>query len=149
MREPSWSLVPTAKCGLSSVGPCHHNSLSGPPPRRLVGLYSDFVCARAARMAEPRGRQRPGQPDRQHSLHEVAAREFAALNVPDQTSQCMLVHRPLRMPRLIAPRVIPDKNATCPSRTGCRETVNGSPIGAASQLRRIVIVEVEERPPEI
>src|SRR5882757_694124 len=47
MREPSWSLVPTAKCGLSSVGPCHHSSLSGPPPPRLVGLYSDFVCALA------------------------------------------------------------------------------------------------------
>jgi hypothetical protein len=42
--------------------------------------------------------------------------------------------------------LFPDKNATYPNRTGCRETVNGSPIGALSQLRRIAIVEVEEEP---
>src|SRR5882762_5693900 len=47
MREASWSFVPTAKCGLSSVGPCHHKSLRAPPPPRLVGLYSDWVCAAA------------------------------------------------------------------------------------------------------
>src|SRR6185436_11270379 len=47
MREPSWSLVPTAKCGLSSVAPCHHSTLSAPPPPRLVGLYWKAVCARA------------------------------------------------------------------------------------------------------
>src|SRR5581483_7264510 len=47
MREPSWSLVPTAKCGLSSVAPCHHSTLRAPPPPRLVGLYSNLLCARA------------------------------------------------------------------------------------------------------
>src|SRR5882672_7657201 len=47
MREASWSFVPTAKCGLSSVGPCHHKSLRAPPPPRLVGLYSDSLCAAA------------------------------------------------------------------------------------------------------
>src|SRR6185295_11259153 len=46
MREPSWSLVPTAKCGLSSVAPCHHSTLSAPPPPRLVGLYWNAACAR-------------------------------------------------------------------------------------------------------
>src|SRR5438270_1378223 len=40
MREPSWSLVPTAKCGLSKVGACQNSILSGPPPPALVGLYS-------------------------------------------------------------------------------------------------------------
>ncbi len=45
MREPSWSLVPTAKCGLSSVAPCHQSVLSGPPPPRFVGLYVIFVWA--------------------------------------------------------------------------------------------------------
>jgi hypothetical protein len=53
------------------------------------------------------------------------------------------------MPRLIAPRVVPDKNATYPNRTGCRETVNGSRIGALSQLRRIVIAEVEDGRPRL
>src|SRR5262249_49587449 len=48
MREASWSLVPTAKCGLSKVGPCHNKSLRAPPPPRLVGLYSDVLCAAAA-----------------------------------------------------------------------------------------------------
>ena len=38
MREASWSLVPVAKCGLSSVGACHHRVLSSPPPPRLVGV---------------------------------------------------------------------------------------------------------------
>src|SRR6185503_20888700 len=47
MREPSWSLVPTAKCGLSSVAPCHHRHFSGPPPPRRVGLYVDGDCASA------------------------------------------------------------------------------------------------------
>src|SRR6266545_2785929 len=37
MREPSWSLVPTAKWGLRSVGACHQSVLSGPPPPRLLG----------------------------------------------------------------------------------------------------------------
>ena len=49
MREPSWSLVPTAKCGLSSVAPCHHSTLSAPPPPRLVGLYSNFALRTAPR----------------------------------------------------------------------------------------------------
>ena len=35
IREPSWSLVPVAKCGLSRVGPCHHSSFSAPPPPRF------------------------------------------------------------------------------------------------------------------
>src|SRR5262252_3455745 len=47
MREASWSFVPTAKCGLSRVGACHNKSLRAPPPPRLVGLYSDLVCAAA------------------------------------------------------------------------------------------------------
>src|SRR5262252_10392655 len=47
MREASWSFVPTAKCALSRVGPCHNKSLRAPPPPRLVGLYSDLVCAAA------------------------------------------------------------------------------------------------------
>src|ERR1051326_727971 len=47
MREASWSLVPSAKCGLSKVGPCPHNNLRAPPPPRLVGLYSNRACARA------------------------------------------------------------------------------------------------------
>src|SRR5262252_8494702 len=45
MREPSWSLVPVAKCGLRRVAPCHQRVFSGPPPPRLVGLYAIFVCA--------------------------------------------------------------------------------------------------------
>jgi len=28
--------VPTAKCGFSSVGDCHHRTFSGPPPPRFV-----------------------------------------------------------------------------------------------------------------
>src|SRR5574341_2283962 len=38
MREPSWSLVPTAKCGLRSVGDCHQSVFRRPPPPRLVGV---------------------------------------------------------------------------------------------------------------
>src|SRR2546422_10018613 len=46
MREPSCSLVPTAKCGLSTVAPCHHSTFSAPPPPRLLGLYAaGFVWA--------------------------------------------------------------------------------------------------------
>src|SRR5262249_952434 len=47
MRHPSCALVPPAKGGLSSVAPCHHSTLSAPPPPRLVGLYSNLVWARA------------------------------------------------------------------------------------------------------
>src|SRR5690349_21398398 len=50
MRDASWSLVPTAKCGLSKVGACQNNTLSGPPPPALVGLYS-AVCAACAKPA--------------------------------------------------------------------------------------------------
>src|SRR5262249_29723560 len=39
----SWSLVPVAKCGFSSVAPCHHSTFSGPPPPRFVGLYAGSV----------------------------------------------------------------------------------------------------------
>src|SRR5215471_3761105 len=45
MREPSWSLVPVAKCGFSSVGDCHQRTFSAPPPPRFVGAYWTFVCA--------------------------------------------------------------------------------------------------------
>src|SRR5437868_3658125 len=50
MREPSWSFVPTAKCGLSKVAACQYSILSGPPPPALVGLYSalDGACANPA-----------------------------------------------------------------------------------------------------
>jgi hypothetical protein len=51
-----------------------------------------------ARIGQHLRRQRPGQSDSDHSLHKIAAREFTGLNVADQTPQCMLVHRPLRMP---------------------------------------------------
>src|SRR5437764_14167285 len=65
MREPSWSLVPTAKCGLSRVGACQNSIFSGPPPPALVGLYSAWagVCARPAwaskRVAKGAVRPRP------------------------------------------------------------------------------------------
>src|ERR1700730_93456 len=50
MREPSWSFVPTAKCGLSKVAACQNSILSDPPPPALVGLYSALVgaCAKPA-----------------------------------------------------------------------------------------------------
>ena len=51
MRQPSASLVPVAKCGFSSVGPCQNSSLSAPPPPRRVGLYGAgvaTVCATPA-----------------------------------------------------------------------------------------------------
>src|SRR6266446_3618049 len=50
MRDPSWSFVPTAKCGLSKVAACQNSILSGPLPPALVGLYSVLagVCARPA-----------------------------------------------------------------------------------------------------
>src|SRR5262245_53726144 len=50
MREPSWSFVPTAKCGLSKVAACQNSILSGPPPPALVGLYTELAgaCARPA-----------------------------------------------------------------------------------------------------
>ena len=58
MREPSWSLVPVAKCGLSSVAPCHHSVFSAaPPPPRLVGRERRRLCR-----ADPAGREHlPGQ----------------------------------------------------------------------------------------
>src|SRR5262249_54673462 len=37
-REPSWSLVPVAKCGFSRVALCHPSTFSAPPPPRFVGL---------------------------------------------------------------------------------------------------------------
>src|SRR5882762_1044908 len=45
MRDPSWSLVPTAKCGLSRVTACQYKSLRRPPPPALVGLYGIAVAA--------------------------------------------------------------------------------------------------------
>src|SRR6184192_2238796 len=47
MREASWSLVPTAKCGLRRVGACHQRVLSRPPPPRFVGLDAHFSWASA------------------------------------------------------------------------------------------------------
>lgn len=47
MRPAIWSLVPLAKCGLSSVGACQSRILSGPPPPALVGLYCSDACAMA------------------------------------------------------------------------------------------------------
>src|SRR6266446_4528431 len=49
IRHPSESLAPTAKWGLSKVGPCQDNVLSAPPPPALFGLYS----VAAAVWAEP------------------------------------------------------------------------------------------------
>src|SRR5215471_18065703 len=65
MREPSWSFVPTAKCGLSRVGACQNSVLSSPPPPALVGLYwvSPGGCAIPAlasrRLANGADRPRP------------------------------------------------------------------------------------------
>src|SRR5215831_10813075 len=63
MREPSWSLVPTAKWGLSKVGACQNNVLSVPPPPALVGLYSGGVVAcaipKAANRRVAKGAVRP------------------------------------------------------------------------------------------
>src|SRR5579859_4806501 len=50
MREASKSLVPLLMCGCGSVGPCHHRSLSVPPPPRLVGVKA-FAAALAAAVA--------------------------------------------------------------------------------------------------
>src|ERR1700730_13559791 len=49
MREPSWSFVPTAKCGLRTAA-SWQNSILGDPPPALVGLYSALVgaCAKPA-----------------------------------------------------------------------------------------------------
>ncbi|MET3345622.1 hypothetical protein ABIF52_006003 [Bradyrhizobium japonicum] len=45
MREATWSLVPSAKCGLSKVGACQIRIFSGPPPPALVGLYGKVASA--------------------------------------------------------------------------------------------------------
>ena len=93
MREPSWSLVPTAKCGLSSVAPCHHSTLSAPPPPRLVGLYWNArLRLRHAAKVEHLARHRRGEAERDHPVHEGAARELAVFHLCDQASQCLLVH---------------------------------------------------------
>src|SRR5688572_1116426 len=62
------SLVPTAKCGLSSVGPCHMRSLSTPPPPRRVGAYGmrrpPLACATPAciRICPAIGSESPAAP---------------------------------------------------------------------------------------
>src|SRR5215469_15526640 len=45
MRDPSASLAPTARWGLSNVGACQSSAFSVPPPPALVGLYSVWVAA--------------------------------------------------------------------------------------------------------
>src|SRR5712692_3055917 len=93
MREASWSFVPTAKCGLSRVGPCHHSSLRAPPPPRLAGLYSDLVCAAAApAYANIWLASGAVSPNSNHFSHENAPGHFSGLYQRDEAPQMPFVH---------------------------------------------------------
>ena len=120
MREASWSLVPMAKWGLSSVAPCHQSTLSAPPPPRLVGAYLNFDFGlrrcRHAREGQHLGGHRPRQPECDHLLDKRPARKLAVLHLCDETTQCLLVHgNPLALDAAVAASCTPQpgREANC------------------------------------
>src|ERR1700730_11245554 len=111
MREPSWSLVPTAKYGLSRVAPCHHSVLSAPPPPRLVGLYTSFDCACAT----------------------PAEASICAANGAVSPSPTIIWTKPRRLRRPVLTWVISSLSSSS-SMGSLRDSRGGHPLGVVSRL---------------
>src|SRR6185503_17874353 len=145
MREPSWSLVPTAKCGLSSVAPCHHNTLSAPPPPRLVGLYWKAVCARATPQKSSIwlaiGAVRPSATILCTKARRESLPPFTRVIRPRSACSSML-GTPLERDCYVSEwcAVAKPRKSWLPSRrTGLRDMVNADPCCPARRLRRCSI----------
>ena len=110
--EPSWSLVPTAKCGLSRVTACQYRSFSRPPPPALVGLYGHRGRGhRHPGLGQHHAGHRRRQADGDHPLDKGPPRQSAGLDVCNQVSKFPLLHRfgsslvaECRSPRLLPPQ---------------------------------------------
>ena len=94
MREPSWSLVPVAKCGLSSVGRLPPQQLQRAAAatlgRRVAGLG---LCHRHAASGEQLSGHRRAQANGHHPSDEAAPRQAARPDAVDQAAKFALFHR--------------------------------------------------------